>query len=81
MKKLAALLLWDGADQDAVGGAGEEIADSLLAGEHGHGVAVGLARVSGGKYLVDVVAFGLLHVSVEGSLPGGAAATEGDFGV
>jgi hypothetical protein len=41
----------DGADEKAVGGAGDEIADALIAGEQRHGVAIGLGAGKGGKDL------------------------------
>jgi len=49
VEKLVAHRSRDGLDEDAVGGAGDEIPDALVAVQNGHGVAVGLAGVVGGK--------------------------------
>ena len=48
-EKLVGLSAVDGADGDAVGGAGDEVADILVAGERGHGGAIGLFRVEHGE--------------------------------
>lgn len=47
VKELAAPFWRDGANEDAVGGAGDEVADAFVAGEHGHDVAVGGAPFLG----------------------------------
>ena len=45
MEELGALIARNGANEDAVGGADDEVADAFVTDEHGHGVAVGLAWV------------------------------------
>lgn len=80
VEELSALIAGDGADEDAVGGAGDEVADALKAGEDGHGVAVGVARLPVCKDFVQASAVALVHVGLEGALPGYAAAAEGGFG-
>lgn len=48
----------DGADEDAVGGAGDEVADVLEAGERGHGVAIVGGGVAGGEDAVAAAGYG-----------------------
>jgi hypothetical protein len=79
IQKLAAFVGVDGSDEDAVGGAGDEVADALLAGEKGHGVAEGLGRIAGGIDGVSVSAGAGVHVGFVGTAPGGAAAAEGSL--
>lgn len=47
VKELAASFGGDGADEDAVGGAGDEVADAFVAGKHRHGATVGRAPFLG----------------------------------
>jgi len=63
VEDLAAPVLRDGSYEDAVGGAGDEIADAFVAGKDGHGVAVGWAGVLAGKIIAPIVVSG--HVRVE----------------
>ena len=70
----------NGANEDAMGRAGDEIADALVAGEQGHGVAVGFPGFNGREDLVWlVIPFDGHHVGVEGALPCGAATAESGF--
>ena len=81
VEELAAPFGRDGADEDAVGGAGYEVADAFIADEHGHGVAVGLGCVLSRKETGRFLVAGIVHVGFEGALPGKAAAADGGFGV
>jgi len=77
VEELAGALLGDDVDEDAVGGAGDEVAHALVTDKHGHGVAVGFGGRAGCPDFV--VVFG--NVRVKGALPCCAAAAEGGFGV
>lgn len=81
VEKLSAFFLWNGADEDAVGGAGYEVAGTPVADEQGHGVAIGLACQLGPpeviRWPLQVVFF---HVSLECAFPSSAAAADGDCG-
>lgn len=82
VEDLAALFRRDGTDEDSVGCAGEELAHAIVTGEDGHGVPVGFPGFIGGKASFNAVIFrGLFHKSIEGALPGGAAAAESGLGV
>ena len=56
VEELAAVFLFDGAEEHAVAGASDEVADILIAGEWGHGQAKGF----GGTALGSVDVSGLL---------------------
>src|ERR1017187_5447249 len=55
VKDVAALLRGDGADEYAVGRAGDEVADAFVAAKKGHGVAVSLVRFVGREDFVHAV--------------------------
>lgn len=57
VEELAAVFRFDGAEEHAVAGASDEVADILIAGERGHGQAKGF----GGTALGGVHVIGLLH--------------------
>jgi hypothetical protein len=81
IEELAAFFALDGPDEDAVRDAGEEVANAVGPGEHGHGIAIGSGGGHGSEELVGAVfSFDGLHVVVEGALPRGAAAPERGFG-
>ena len=63
----------DGVNEHAVGDAGNEVADSLMAGERGHGVAMGGA----GERARCVLVIGFLKLGFKGAFPGIAAAGYG----
>ena len=48
VEERAAFLFWNGANEDAIGDAGNKVPRALVPGEQGHGVAIGLCRVPGG---------------------------------
>lgn len=82
VEELAALFGRDGADEDAVRGAGYEVADAFVTGEQGHGVAIGFGCGPGGIDIELVVGvFRIVLAGLEGTLPGSAAAAKGGFGV
>jgi len=75
VEELAAVFRFDGAEEQTVAGASDEVADILIAGERGHGQAIGF----GGTALGGVHVSGLLHgrrVNLEPNL-----GTKGDGGV
>lgn len=74
VKELTASALGNSSDDHAVRGAGDEVADTIAVGEDGHSSAVGCARFLGGSVLV------VARVSVEGALPGCAAAADSGLG-
>src|SRR5271157_742051 len=76
----AAFLGGNGADEYAVGRAGDEVADVFVTGKRGHGDAVGRARVLGRKVSVAallVFPIAIVHRGFEGAPPGVAATLEG----
>lgn len=75
VEDLAAAVGLDGADENAVGGAGDEVADAVGAGEERHGAGVGFSGLLGGQGAVDAVgfSFAVAQAGVEGPLPGGSA--------
>jgi hypothetical protein len=79
IEDLAASFGRDGADEDSVGGAGDEVADAFRAGEDGHGIAVPIAGVLRGKDVVVEVA-GLLLRCFVSAVPGGETAADSGFG-
>lgn len=81
VKKLAGAVLRDGVDEDAVGGAGDEVSHALVAGEHGLGVAKGFLAVHAGKHVGLSELFALFEFGFVGAVVGGAAAADGGFGV
>jgi len=84
VQERAALLGRNGADEDAAGRAGNEVADAVVAGELGHGVAVSLGRFLGCVELVESAWRGVFHEGIERALPGGTATFErgpGGFGL
>jgi len=52
VEKLVCPLLRDGLNEDAVGGAGDEVADIVVAGQGGHRLAEGGASQEGGDDLL-----------------------------
>lgn len=81
VEELAAFFGRNSTDEDAVGSAGDEVADAFITDRQRHGVAVGVARVLGRKDFVESFACGIPVVRFEGALPGGTATLEGGFGV
>jgi hypothetical protein len=81
IEELSAFFAPEGTDEDAVRDAGEEVANAVSSGEHGHGIAICGGSGHGCEELVCAV-FPLdgLHVVVEGALPRGAAPPQGCFG-
>lgn len=73
IEQLAAFNGVDGPDDHALSGAGDEVADVLVAGEVGHGVAVGFDGVFLGVVVVET----LLSTGFERALVGLAAALDG----
>jgi len=80
VKELIGPLCGNGFDEDAVGGAGDEVADVFVAAQRGHGAAIGGAGGVGGEDFVDAGALGALEAGIVGALPGGAAALDGGAG-
>ena len=78
---MAALFRRNGAEEDAVRRAGDEVADAFVAGEQGHGVAIGFGSGPGGRDIVLVVVIRIALAGFEGALPGSAAAAGSGFGV
>ena len=64
------------ADEDAVGCASDEIANALVAGKQGHGVAIGSAGVESSEDLVYVGLFGAFERGLEGAPIGSGAMLE-----
>ncbi len=80
VKELAAFLGGNGADENAVGGAGDEVADVFVTGKRGHGDAVSRARVLGRKVSVAallVFLIAIVHRGFVGAPPCVAATLEG----
>jgi len=63
----------DSADEHAVRGAGDEVADAVVVDESGHGVAVGRVSVVCG----EDIAFTVRFFGLEAELPGFAAPRDG----
>jgi len=80
VEDMVALFRGDCVDEDSVGGAGDEFAEALVAGDDGHGLAIGFA---GGDARpgerVFVVGIGELHEGLIGAMPCGEAAADGGF--
>ena len=79
VEELSAALRGDGADQDAVGGAGDDIANAIVSFENRHGIAIGGSSFAGSDELAEgarIVLLYLFHVFVEGALPGGTATAQ-----
>jgi len=74
VEELATFLLRNGPDDNSVGGAGDEVAESVLAFQEGHGFAVCRARFLGSSELIG------MKICVEGTLPCRAAAAECGLG-
>lgn len=64
-------------DENAVGRAGDEVADVFIAGERRHGAAVGRTGLVGGEDPRPVASVRASEVSLVGALPGSAAAPDG----
>ena len=79
IEKLAAFRFGNGADEDAVSQTCNEVADVFVSGQKRHSVAIRRARLVGREYLVRAGATALLHVSVVGAPPGGAATLDRFF--
>lgn len=73
VEELGAAGAVDCADEHAVGGAGDEVADVFIPAERGHGVAVEMGGLAGGGG--SVPAFG--QFPLEDGVPGGEAAGDG----
>ena len=78
VEELTAFLVGNGADEYAVGRAGDEVADVFVSGKKGHGAAVSLSRVNGREdsVAVFVVSIAIVHIGFEGASPGIAATLE-----
>lgn len=82
VEDLAAFFGWYRADEYAVRGASDEVADAFVAGKQGHGVAIRLVCLPGREEFVQAFSIAIiLHVSIEGTPPCGAATPEGRSGV
>lgn len=73
VEKLVAILFLDGADEHAVAGAGDEIADVFIAAEGRHGLAEGFAGVAFGGVFV----LGSVHRRSVDLVPRGSTAGHG----
>src|ERR1700722_5217197 len=76
IEKLRTLFAFNGFNENAVGGAGDKVADILLSGEGGHGGSVGFG---GCFFCLKFVAL-CRYFGVIGALPGLAAAFYGSDG-
>jgi hypothetical protein len=76
IEELAASFPGNGIDEDAVGGAGDEVADAVVPFEQRHGAPEGLGGLIGS----DVFIVMFFHVGVEGASPRSVAAPDSDFG-
>jgi len=81
VEKLGGLLFGNLVNEDAVGRAGDEVADAFIIGKRGHGFAVCGAGLVGGEKHVYAAAGGSLKICIEGALPGGAAMFDGGPGL
>lgn len=80
VKELAGIVEPEGVDEHSMGDTGDKVADAIVAGEHGHGVAVGLGPGSRCVEFGFTRALQFSQFDVVGALPRGAAAAEGGFG-
>ena len=73
VEELGGVLARNGADEHAVRGAGDEIADAFMVKERGHGVTVGRVGVVRG----EDIAFAFRSFGLVAALPGFAASGDG----
>ena len=63
VEELAGVSLLDGSQEDAVAGAGDEVADVLITGERGHGQAEGYAGAAlGGVHVLGSLQCGSVNL-------------------
>lgn len=81
VEELVGSLLRNRLNEDAMCRAGDEVADTFITGQRGHGFAVSGAGLVGGEDRVRAAPFRTLHVRIVGALPSGAASLDGSPGL
>ena len=79
IEELSAPILRDRAGEDSMGGAGDEIADPVCAGEHGYCITLGPASRFGCVDFDPEFTFVFFGVGLMGALPGRGATADGSF--